>query len=891
MFARALRFGDYGRTLVVVLFLLLLVTTAAGREGNYLVITAPFFDNSTPLNELITWKSTQGFDVSVYSVPSGTSNTNIKSYITALWGTPDAPDFVLLVGDTSGTTSTQNTIPHFTGGASKHCVTDLPYSCMDGGDDWSPDLCVGRFSVTSLDELQVVVDKTIFVETGNFPDPDYVKRGAFLANPSTQGMAEPTHDWIIENLFEPNEYIGVKLYSSQGANTQDVTNAVNNGCLWVGYYGHSGSTGWWDPSFYQANVQGLSNAGLYGVAWSFSCNVGKYSIAECFGETWLREENKGAAVVIFPSDYIYWGSVEAWEPSTTLEQSFFRAFFENGIWEVGPAWHDGLRTFLYESPSNMDVKRNFFELYNLMGDPSLLLPQMAGFTLEVDPLTESTCSPPTDQVDFTIDIGQLADYGKFITVEAVGTPAGSIVDFSVNNSPPPFTSVMTIGNLSNCEAGTYNINVIATATDDTQHIMPITLSISTALPAAVTLLSPADEALDVARNPILSWEPDTEAANYALEVALDADFTNVVYSATVIDASHLVTLRLDSETTYYWHVCGLNGCGDGAFSATYSFTTIGQADYFTQQFTSGFDLEYLTLTFTPDGSGNFYALCGEEAAELPVDPAGGTSVSLGDDGFALVTVSGETVPFYGVAYDRYYIGSNGFVTFTGGDTDYSETLAEHFSIPRIAPLYDDLYPPGGGTISWKQLADRAVVTFDNVPEISTSNSNTFQVEMFFDGMLRITWLRVDVNDAIVGLSAGGGMPDDYVAYDLSAAGPCVAACCHGYVCYDVDPADAASITECLEAGGTYHVDMSCAEYTCDCGGSDYRGDANCLGDGVDAYDIDGFILAVGAPADWMAAYSCNLFCANDINCDGEVNAYDIDGFIGCVGAGACDPCP
>ena len=85
--------------------------------------------------------------------------------------------------------------------------------------------------------------------------------------------------------------------------------------------------------------------------------------------------------------------------------------------------------------------------------------------------------------------------------------------------------------------------------------------------------------------------------------------------------------------------------------------------------------------------------------------------------------------------------------------------------------------------------------------------------------------------------------------------------------------------------------MSCAEYTCDCGGSDYRGDANCLGDGVDAYDIDHFIEAVGSPVDWIAAHSCNYFCANDINCDGEVNAYDIDGFIACVGAGVCDPCP
>ena len=52
-----------------------------------------------------------------------------------------------------------------------------------------------------------------------------------------------------------------------------------------------------------------------------------------------------------------------------------------------------------------------------------------------------------------------------------------------------------------------------------------------------------------------------------------------------------------------------------------------------------------------------------------------------------------------------------------------------------------------------------------------------------------------------------------------------------------------------------------------------------------------FILAIGHPAEWLATYSCDYRCANDINCDGNVNAYDIDGFVRCVSQGYCDPCP
>ncbi|MFH1746573.1 MAG: hypothetical protein ABIG44_05945 [Planctomycetota bacterium] len=124
--------------------------------------------------------------------------------------------------------------------------------------------------------------------------------------------------------------------------------------------------------------------------------------------------------------------------------------------------------------------------------------------------------------------------------------------------------------------------------------------------------------------------------------------------------------------------------------------------------------------------------------------------------------------------------------------------------------------------------------------------------------------------------------------------PCVAVCCHGYVCYDVDPNDPTDPNnqiQCLSDGGEFFMGVTCATYLCDCGGTDYRGDSNCLGDGVDAYDIDHFIQSIGAADTWISTHSCNYFCANDINCDGDVNSYDIDWFITCVGAGACPACP
>ena len=65
----------------------------------------------------------------------------------------------------------------------------------------------------------------------------------------------------------------------------------------------------------------------------------------------------------------------------------------------------------------------------------------------------------------------------------------------------------------------------------------------------------------------------TDALSYTVEVATDSAFTNIVTSATVTTTQWTVDMTLDATTTYYWRVTPHNYCGDGAVSATFSFTT------------------------------------------------------------------------------------------------------------------------------------------------------------------------------------------------------------------------------------------------------------------------------------------------------------------------------
>ncbi len=157
---------------------------------------------------------------------------------------------------------------------------------------------------------------------------------------------------------------------------------------------------------------------------------------------------------------------------------------------------------------------------------------------------------------------------------------------------------------------------------------------------------------------------------------------------------------------------------------------------------------------------------------------------LGDDTFAEITgliPAGSDFVFFGAPYgpspavaeidlsaalpaqaspgSRIFVGSNGYITFHAGDTDFSESFAELVSEgPRIAALWDDLNPGAGGAVKaeFRSLPDRLVVTWAGVPQFANTDSNTFQVILFLaTDLLEILYNGVQLTDAVVGISSGG----------------------------------------------------------------------------------------------------------------------------------------
>ena len=214
----------------------------------------------------------------------------------------------------------------------------------------------------------------------------------------------------------------------------------------------------------------------------------------------------------------------------------------------------------------------FFDISN---QNFTITPQVEDFTLQVTPPQQSVCAPLN--ATYTVDIGSIGGFNGPVSLSVTGLPLGASASFSVNPVNAPGSSVLTISNTGAATPGSYPLNVQGVGTPG-MHDQGIGLIISPAPPTLIPLLSPPDNALDVPTQTSFTWQPHPNATSYAIQIATDQAFSNIVAGATgLLVPTYSLPAPLDASTEYYWRVSGSNLCGDGPFGDTWSFTTIGEA--------------------------------------------------------------------------------------------------------------------------------------------------------------------------------------------------------------------------------------------------------------------------------------------------------------------------
>ncbi len=312
-------------------------------------------DDIAPLVDL---KKFQGYRTIVATLSqTGSTTDDIKNYIQQIYDDPTRNlTFVQLVGDVEQ-------IPNWTGQASGNPATDLYYTTLEG-DDYFPDVYIGRLSVQNETQLATVVQKiTRYEMVDNWANgTDWAGWAYFMASNdgSFHQVAESTHVYSMR-IVERHGMQTDSLWYYYNSGTP-VAQALNSGRSLAIYSGHGGVTGWAGPPFNNSDVYNLQNVDMLAHVESYACVTGSYTENECFMEAWLRAPN-GAITSMGSSVTSYW------DEDDILQRRIFDEWFDSTYYWVAGNIVEG-KIELYVHYNGGGRTQRYFEMYNLFGDPS-----------------------------------------------------------------------------------------------------------------------------------------------------------------------------------------------------------------------------------------------------------------------------------------------------------------------------------------------------------------------------------------------------------------------------------------------------------------------------------------------------------------------------------------
>ncbi|MBI4557884.1 MAG: M4 family metallopeptidase, partial [Candidatus Hydrogenedentes bacterium] len=224
-------------------------------------------------------------------------------------------------------------------------------------------------------------------------------------------------------------------------------------------------------------------------------------------------------------------------------------------------------------------------------------------------------------------------------------------------------------------------------------------------------------------------------------------------------------------------------------------------DFLTEAFAAGTDLSFSQILFTPtvdltkaQDSGNptsytnyynYTASIRHDVYTLPEPRVGAVRMLPLDEGFATIPsitpnpLAGDLepfgikhpIPFFGGLTQSLTLAGNGYIMPAPPSDDFATDLRNfpsietHFQVPRLSFLFANLDPNSLGEVWAKGMDDKFVITLERVSEHGSIKSNTVQVELFYSGHIRVTYLELNVQNAVVGLSDGNGIPLDPATFE------------------------------------------------------------------------------------------------------------------------------
>ncbi len=370
----------------------------------------------TKLTEYLQLKRQRGYKVySASTSVTGTSSTAIKNYIQNAYNNwPDRPDYIVLIGDVSGSIA----VPTFYSSGT-YGEGDYPYTFLAGSDTLG-DVVIGRISVSSVDEFSTYVAKVMAMERNiSVQNADWLDRMLLVGDSASSGISTIYTNRYIRDISEHvhPEYTYTELYgSSPGAANMNA--AINQGVSFFNYRGWLGMSGW-SPSASLVNGNKLPHAVI--ITCSTGTFAGGTSTTESFVRLGTAATPKGAITAIGMAT-----SATHTPMNNCLDVGIFHGIFPAGMRNMGESMLLG-KLYLHSvyGVSNPTQSVFFAQICNLIGDPTV--PVYVGI-------------PDTFSLEYSTTINQGTEFYEVRVRNSANIPVDNAIVTLVNASGTQYIS-------------------------------------------------------------------------------------------------------------------------------------------------------------------------------------------------------------------------------------------------------------------------------------------------------------------------------------------------------------------------------------------------------------------------------------------------------------------
>jgi hypothetical protein len=323
------------------------------------------------------WKRQSGIDIHITKfsdINATASNPNtIKSHITDAYNTwENPPTYVLIVGDDGVFPKKIVTYPSYSFPWEEFFVT------VDG-DDYFPEMMIGRFTNQEDYRMQVMINKFMLYEKQPYTDdPTWLKKGICCSNNAYESQVE-TKRFVANVMLEDGHFASVDTMMSNGSwgesctySLSNIISAINQGRSFLNYRGEGWSSGWYAScySFSTSDVSALNNGQKFTFVTSIGCGVAMFDTygGNCFGEEWVQlgtlTNPRGGIGFIGPTSNTHTTY------NNRIDKGIYVGLFQEGMNTQGQALVRG-KLYMYNVFGNEYYVEYHYKVFCALGDPSI----------------------------------------------------------------------------------------------------------------------------------------------------------------------------------------------------------------------------------------------------------------------------------------------------------------------------------------------------------------------------------------------------------------------------------------------------------------------------------------------------------------------------------------